>query len=122
MKEKTFGNYLRAHRKQAGLSQKELGRLLGYKRSWQVSRHEISETAPPLMIALGYQEIFKVPLTAIFTGMHKTVVELVEGNLAELEKDLQNQDAKGRQSNDTAQKLQWFKHRKTLMSPRTVGS
>src|SRR2546425_6225186 len=40
MKDQTVGNYLRTHRKRAGMSQRELGLLIGYEHEGQVSRHE----------------------------------------------------------------------------------
>jgi DNA-binding XRE family transcriptional regulator len=109
-----FGNYLRAHRRRAGLTQRELGQLVGYKHSWAVARHESSQSVPPLLIALAYQEIFRVPITEIFSGMHTTVVQAIEQKLAELEDRLGAQSAKGNQANETAHKLQWLMQRKEL--------
>ncbi len=114
MDDQVTGNYLRMHRRKAGLSQRELGRLLGYKRSWQISRHERSQTAPPLLIALAYQQVFRTPVSAIFAGMAATVEQAVEENVVEFEKGLQEKDATGRAANEVAQKLTWITNRKSM--------
>ena len=53
MSKKIAGNYLRRHRRTRGLSQRELALLVGYKQQWQVSRHELSKTMPPLRYGLN---------------------------------------------------------------------
>lgn len=116
MSDQSFGNYLRVHRRKAGLSQKELGRLLGYRRSWQVSRHERSQTVPPLLIALAYQKIFQTPISALFTGMAATVEKAIEESVASFEKDLKEKGAKGRTADGVAQKLTWITTRKSTMA------
>ena len=115
MSDEALGNYLRMHRRNAGLSQRELARLLGYKRSWQVSRHELCHTAPPLLIALAYEQVFQAPVSALFAGMTATVEKVIEENMAAFEKDLQEMSAKGRTANGVAQKLTWITNRKSLV-------
>ena len=108
MSHRILGNYVRVHRKKAGLSQRELARLLGYNREFQISRHEQSHTVPPLLVALAYQEVFQVPISAIFTGIHQTVAQIVVRNKAELEKELLDSKATGRSVEKIAQKLKWL--------------
>ncbi len=114
MSDRILANYLRVQRRKSGLSQHEVGQLLGYKRSWQVSRHERSRTAPPLLAALAYEAVFRTPVSALFAGMKVTVAQVVEGNITELEKDLENRTGKGRLAGGTAHKLRWLKERRTL--------
>src|SRR5205085_1827135 len=80
-----IANYLRTHRKRAGLSQRELARLLGYTDEGAISRHEQSQTFPPLFIAISYEIIFKAPVSTLFPGIHVTLREEIENRLSELE-------------------------------------
>jgi DNA-binding XRE family transcriptional regulator len=107
-------NYLRTHRKRSGMSQRELGLLLGYEDQGQVSRHERSQTIPPLVTALAYEVIFREPISALFPGIHEHVKQVIEGNLTELENNLQSRSGKGRGAKVTAQKLVWLMERKGL--------
>ncbi|MGO9010646.1 MAG: helix-turn-helix transcriptional regulator [Bryobacteraceae bacterium] len=112
MTDRVLGNYLRTHRKRSALSQQEIGRLIGYKNQWQVSRHERSRTAPPLFVALAYEAIFRVPAATLFTEMYATVTHVVEGNLAALEKDLRSRKSGGHLPMAHTQKLKWLSNRK----------
>ncbi len=85
MKHETLGNYLRTHRRKSGLSQRELGLLLGYANEGQVGRHERSKTVPPLIAALAYEVIFRAHVSDIFAGIHGEVTRMMEGNLAAFE-------------------------------------
>jgi DNA-binding XRE family transcriptional regulator len=104
-------NHLRRHRKQSGLSQREIGALLGYRKQWQVSRHERSETLPPLLIALAYQVIFQAPVSVIFVGMHGAALKMVERNLAAFEQNLTSGGTR-QSARAIAQKLKWLKDRR----------
>jgi len=84
------GNYIRTHRRKCGLSQRELGILVGYgpgDRGSAVGSHERSNTAPPLLIALAYEIIFQIPVAQLFPGFHAVVAESVARNLEELKMD-----------------------------------
>jgi len=113
MKHQAGKNYLRAHRKKSGLSQREMGSLLGYKDAGQITRHEKSEGIPPLAIALAYELIFRVPVSLIFVGMHGRIRRDVESKLQELEAELGNRDARDRDASVVAQKLVWLNERKS---------
>lgn len=112
MKRHAARNYLKTHRKQLGLSQLELGQLLGYKDQGQVSRHERSQSTPSLEAALAYEVIFRVPISAIFADLSGTVKLTIEEKLAALEADLMNRDARSCGANVVAQKLVWLNDRK----------
>lgn len=101
-------NYLRTHRRKSGLSQRELGSLLGYNDEGQVSRHERSKTVPPLIAAFAYEVIFRIPVSDLFPGIHTEVARQMEANLAALKENLQQRSGKGQGANMTAQKLIWL--------------
>jgi transcriptional regulator with XRE-family HTH domain len=71
MADKTPHSYLRTHRRQSGLTQRELATILGQITEGQVSRHELGANIPPLAVALGYEIIFRVPASQIFPGIQK---------------------------------------------------
>jgi DNA-binding XRE family transcriptional regulator len=113
MNHQAAGNYLKTHRKRSGLSQKEMGKLLGYKDKGQISRHERSESSPPLTTALAYEVIFRVPVSTIFVGTHGSISRDIEDKLHQLEVELQNRSARDRDANIVAQKLMWLNERKS---------
>ena len=114
MKNHVLGNYLRTHRRRAGLSQRDLGLLLGYKDSGLISRHERSKTTPPLIAALAYEVVFRVSVSALFPGIHAEVTRMIAGNLAAFEEQLQQRSGKGRGANETAQKIIWLTQRREV--------
>ncbi len=64
-------NYLRTYRKQSGLTQGEVGFLLGSENGDQVSRYERRRRLPPLETALACEEIFGVPVSELFAGVRQ---------------------------------------------------
>lgn len=105
-------NYLHAHRKKAGLSQHEVGILLGYADEGAVSRHEQSKTLPPLLSAIGYEIVFKKPIAELFPGIREIVEKRIEVQLLRFEEDLQNENGKSRRRSRIAQKLAWVSERR----------
>jgi DNA-binding XRE family transcriptional regulator len=106
---------LRALRRKSGLSQIELAQILGFISEVPVSRHERSETVPNLLTALGYEVIFRVPISELFPGLYRSVETVVEERLAVLEEDLQQSTAKGRMATPIARKLEFSWERKNQM-------
>lgn len=106
-----MGNYIRTHRKRAGLSQRELAQLLGYPSKAAVSRHERSSRLPPLLIALAYEVVFDTPVSELFAGLHETVQVAVKHRLVELEGRLQHTEG-GLRAGEVAQKLTWLNQRR----------
>lgn len=106
-------NYLRTHRKKTGLSQRDLGRILGYQDEGPISRHERFHAQPPLLIALGYEIVFRIPISEIFAGLRDAVEQDIEERLSELERGLQETSGKGRHATGTARKLEWLSERKS---------
>ena len=112
MNTKTLRNHLRTHRQRSGLSQRDLGLLLGSKHQTQVSRYERSESAPSLVVALCYEVVFRVPTSDLFPGIHARATQLVESKLAELGDDLGQRSARDRGASEVAKILTWLRDRK----------
>jgi DNA-binding XRE family transcriptional regulator len=111
MNNQALANNLRIHRKRSGLSQREVGRLLGYRHQWQVSRHERSQTAPPLVVALAYETIFRVPVSVLFAHIQTGVEQTVEARLSIFARDLsQEKNGKARAA---TQKRTWLTKRRS---------
>jgi len=106
------GNYLRTRRKKAGLSQREMGKLLGYADEGAVSRHERSKTAPPLSIAIAYEIIFQNHISELYPGVTETMKPTIEQRLLDFEKELQEKNANGGCTRRMAQKLAWLSERR----------
>jgi hypothetical protein len=105
-------NLIRIQRRRTGLSQGELGSVLGYRDENSVAKHERFESVPPFLIALGYEAIFQVPITHLFPGLRQTVGMGIEARLAELELTLRHKEAAGIAAVLTSQKLDWLTERK----------
>ena len=99
-------HYLRACRKRSGLSQREVGYLLGAKTKAQVSLYE-RQHAPPLRTALAFEALFGAPVSEIFAGMRESVEKELKRRARSLASELQAQDGK-RNPRVTSQKLQWL--------------
>lgn len=105
-------NYLRTHRKKTGLSQRDLGRILGYQDEVPIPRHEQFQTLPSLLVALGYEIVFRVPISEIFAGLRDAIEQDIKKRISELERELQGKSGKGRHAEVTARKLEWISIRK----------
>lgn len=62
--------YVRTHRRRWGLTQKELGWLLGVANRTAVSRIEMSKRKPPAECLVACAILFDLPLEEIFPGFH----------------------------------------------------
>ena len=111
------GNYIRVHRRRRGLSQRELGILVGYGHGYAVGRHERSNAAPPLLVALAYEVIFEIPVAQLFPGFHSVVRQSVARNLQDLKADVENPS--GRPGRSGPEKQQWLlkRHIGDAMNP-----
>ena len=108
------GNYVLTHRKKAGLSQRELARLIGFADE-SVCRHERSESLPPLPTALSYEVIFGVPISELFPGLRLSVEEAVEKRITAFERELQERSARSpREADRHAQKFAWLDQRRAV--------
>ena len=66
-------NYLRTHRKRAGLSQDEVAFLLGCQSGTKVSRHERFGRNPSLETTFAYEVVFGTPARELFAGIFQKV-------------------------------------------------
>jgi DNA-binding XRE family transcriptional regulator len=112
MKNQAAENYLKTHRKKAGLTQREVARLVGYKTPGQILRHEQAKSVPPLTTAFAYEAVFGVPISTIFATMHQNIRQETEVRLQELGAALGSRSARDRDAKLVAQKLVWLNDRK----------
>jgi transcriptional regulator with XRE-family HTH domain len=103
---------IRTLRKRSGLSQKELAHILGFRSEVAISRHERSDSVPDLLTALGYEAIFRVPVSELFPGLYETVAMGIEERLAKIESELHQSTAKGRDAIPIARELEFLTERK----------
>lgn len=103
-----LNNYIRTHRRKSGLTQRELGRLLGHKDDGPVSRHERSRVLPTLLTGLAYEAIFQAPVAELFAGLKDVVGITVEERIRELKRELEQSNARGSKALLIAQKLEWM--------------
>lgn len=114
----SLGNYVRTHRRKSWLSQSDLGRVVGYHDEAAVGRHEKSQSLPPLVIAISYEIIFRVPVSELFAGLRDAVGPGVEERLGELEEELGRRSAHGPHAILTARKLEWLSERRASIESR----
>lgn len=71
MPQRRLPNYLRASRKQAGLSQDDLAFLLGCGSGTKVSRYELFRRQPGLPTVFALEAVFGKPARELFAGMYE---------------------------------------------------
>jgi transcriptional regulator with XRE-family HTH domain len=90
-------NYLRTHRKRAGLSQDDVAALLGGHSGAAVSRLERFRRQPSLKTALVLEAIYRVPIRELFAGQFQEAKRAVHRRAEELTTKLaQLPQARGR--------------------------
>ena len=82
--------YLRTHRRNWGLTQKELAKLVGTASSVQISRYENGKRAPRIEVALACQVIFGVPPSIMFPDTYALAEEEVMRNMYRMDQALEN--------------------------------
>jgi len=108
-----MASYLRSHRRQSGLTQNEVARVLGMVNEIQVSRHERARAHPTFLMALAYEVLFQIPLARLFPEPYQSVEQNVEAQLAALRAELESSTAKGRPAVLVARKLEWMTLRRS---------
>ena len=68
-------NYVRAYRKQTGLSQREIAYLLGCKSGAKVCRYEGFSRQPTIQTVFAYEAVFGVSAQNLFAGIHQEAHE-----------------------------------------------
>lgn len=104
-------NALRFHRHRSGLSQTELGRLLGYHDDSAVRKHERFQAMPPFLVALGYEIIFQIPVSELFPGIAETVALGIEARLARLAEAIQEGSNVTQPVSNAKRKRDWLEDR-----------
>jgi transcriptional regulator with XRE-family HTH domain len=64
-------NYLKTHRKRAGLSQDEVAFLLGCESGAKVSRYEMHRRQLPVETVFAYEAVFGVPARKLLAGVYE---------------------------------------------------
>jgi len=72
-------NYLWIARKKAGLGQKSVARLLGYKSISPVSEYETGRLLPSLRTALKLAALYNVPVAQLYRPLYREVEAEIEG-------------------------------------------
>jgi transcriptional regulator with XRE-family HTH domain len=108
VKTKRLDNYLRSYRKRSGLTQSEVGFLLGRKHGAQISRYEKRRRLPPLQIALALEALLGIPVSQLFAGIHEGANDDVRKRMLTLRSQLQAKTAKGSEALTSAHKLRWL--------------
>jgi transcriptional regulator with XRE-family HTH domain len=101
-------NYLRTYRKKSGLTQQELGFLLGCKGGDLISRYEKRRRLPPLETALACEAIFGVPVSELFAGVREARKKDIRNRMLELRSKLNEKTAKGSEALVQVHKLKWL--------------
>ena len=117
MTHKRLDNYLKAYRRQSGLTQSEVAFLLGSENGEQVCRYEKRRHLPPIETALACEAIFGAPISELFAGVRDSSNHDVRKRMSELRSRLQATDATGSEALLVAQKLRWLDARRSLHSP-----
>ncbi len=81
-------NYVRTHRRRAGLSQKEMAFLLGCTSEAKVSRYERFVRQPTLETVLAYEAIFGAPARELFAGVYEQARAAIQSRARELSQNL----------------------------------
>src|SRR6266853_1335864 len=68
-------NKLWIARKKAGLGQKSVARLLGYKSISQISEYETGTVLPSLSTAFKLAVVYNTPLADLYDSLHKQIAD-----------------------------------------------
>lgn len=81
-------NYIKMHRKQIGLTQTELGRLVGHKTASLILQSEKMEICPSLPVALACAKAFRMPADRLFEGIDRGVANDLKQNAEALRQEI----------------------------------
>jgi transcriptional regulator with XRE-family HTH domain len=113
-----LANYLRTHRKRAGLTQRDLAFLLGVNARGPISEIEKRHRVPLLRTALSLEAIFEIPAAELFAGMRESVGEEVNVRCRKLASELTPKvGTKTRHEYRSARKLAWLESRRGSSRP-----
>ena len=110
MTRRPLDNYLRTHRKRAGLSQEEASQLVGLRNRIQFARYERYQAEPPLRVAFACEHVFGVPMAQLFAGLNTAVARQTRKRVQLFERRLHVTRAL-ETSRQLQYKLQWISQR-----------
>ena len=84
MSSRPLPNYLRSHRKAFGLTQIEVGQILGWKDGHNVYLHEHYERIPPLEVVIAYEVLFGTPASELLAGVSDAIRFVLRRRLRKL--------------------------------------
>lgn len=102
------GAPLRTLRIRSGLSQRELAELLGFNTAVPAFRHEYSRALPNLRTAIGYEVIFRIPISVQFPALYRSVEPVIEERILALKRHLEEQSGSGGNAARNARKLEFL--------------
>jgi transcriptional regulator with XRE-family HTH domain len=117
VKTQRLDNYLRSYRKKSGLTQSEVGFLLGRANGALISRYEKRRRLPPLHIALALEALLGIPVSQLFAGIHEGAQHDLRKRILALRAQLQSRTATGSEALVDAHKLRWLATRETSDAP-----
>jgi transcriptional regulator with XRE-family HTH domain len=82
-------NFLRASRKKAGLSQRELAFLLGSHTAGYISRYERRKRMPSIETALGCEAALGIPVSELFAETYQSVATEVKERARKMSEETQ---------------------------------
>ena len=100
--------YLKTYRKRSGLTQREVGFLLGWKKGERLSRYEKQRVTPSLRVALACAAIFRVSLRKLFPGISDPIAREVSSRIDALLNVLRKKNTQGKDARLVARKLSWL--------------
>ena len=85
-------NYLRTHRRRLGLSQREVGKLLGDASGTKVSRYENFTRMPNVFTVFACEIVFNQPASELFAGRYEAIRRIVRKRAKQLLKKVNHPD------------------------------
>lgn len=103
-------NDLKKYRKRSGLTQSELGFLLGHKSAAKVSRYEKKHSTPNLKTTFACASVFGIMSESLFVGIQRKSEIAVGQRMKELVAILENRSQERKSGNDN-RKVTWLVER-----------
>lgn len=99
---------LRTLRLRSGLSQREVAEILGFKTDVPAFRHECSRTFPDLRTAMGYEILFRAPISSQFQALYLSIEPEIEDRILTMKRRIEEQVGAGGNAIRNAAKLEFF--------------
>lgn len=96
MKKKRVTNYVRTFRHESGLSQRELGFLLGSNRGSHLSKHELDRGKPTFNLVIAYEIAYRTSIAELFPEEYATTDYMVRKRAAQMVEKLSKRSYVGK--------------------------